>query len=395
MPLGSSYLESSPAPQSLNRSLRFPQKGSTSLKLCGYRHIRNSISARLLGPSQKDVPCLTSLGKVLGLEKVQLSHTADPGSSTSVCQPMAELEPKFQDDEESSEGSVSHAYAKNAARKAYRIKNSTMMKLRAKTSSMLDVQNSPTWLRLDAIHDEHVRKVLVGSHWVLSDESNHLFGTLILVQSIAFGVELGLEADLSGEGLLERLGPVLYVLAILEIVFLIVFAIEYCLRSQALGQKYYYSISGVFDAVVLLATLAHTAFYVLEASSAETSTSSLQTIRTFRLLRIIRLLQTFPALAMLVKGLFSTFIAILDVMILLTALCYAGALLCCELLGSGNEAGDGLFNSIFQGFLTHIQLVLIEAWPDIAAQMMLQSYLWGIYVVAFLLVSNFAVLNLG
>ena len=157
-------------------------------------------------------------------------------------------------------------------------------------------------------------------------------------------------------------------------------------------QVYYFRIAGVFDAVVLVATLAHTAFYILEASSAGTSSSSLHTVRTFRLLRIIRLLQTFPALAMLVKGMFSTFIAILDVMILLTALCYAGALLCCEILGS-SEHGRNLFESLFQGFLTHIQLVLIEAWPDIATQMMLNSYFWGVYVVTFLLVSNFAILN--
>ncbi|CAE7944288.1 Cacna1f [Symbiodinium necroappetens] len=222
-----------------------------------------------------------------------------------------------------------------------------------------------------------------------------MFGFLILLQSISFGVELGLEGENNGSGLLERLGPVLYVLAFIELIFLIVFSIEYSLRCQALGRKYCFAASGVFDAVVLIATLAHTVVYFLEASSENTSNSSLQTARTFRLLRIIRLLQTFPALAMLVKGLFSTFIAILDVMILLTALCYAGALFCCELLGSSqdNNSNTGLFSGVFQGFLTHIQLVLIEAWPDIAAEMMLQSYIWGVYVVGFLLVSNFAVLN--
>ena len=280
-------------------------------------------------------------------------------------------------------------------RKAFRVRHSTMKRLRSKTASFADVQNSPTWLRLDAIHDEHVRKVVAGSYWILSDESSQIFGILILLQSISFGVELGLEGENNGTGLLERLGPVLYLLAFVELIFLIVFSIEYSLRSQALGRNYCFAASGVFDAVVLVATLAHTVVYFLEASSANTSNSSLQTARTFRLLRIIRLLQTFPALAMLVKGLFSTFIAILDVMILLTALCYAGALFCCELLGSPQDgnSNNGLFSGVFQGFLTHIQLVLIEAWPDIAAEMMLQSHIWGVYVVGFLLVSNFAVLN--
>ena len=301
---------------------------------------------------------------------------------------MATKAVEFHEDE-SDEGT------EHPQRKAFRVRHSTLERLRSKTASFADVQNSPTWLRLDAIHDEHVRKVVVGSHWILSDESNQMFGFLILLQSISFGVELGLEGENNGSGLLERLGPVLYVLAFMELIFLIVFSIEYSLRCQALGRKYCFAASGVFDAVVLIATLAHTVVYFLEASSENTSNSSLQTARTFRLLRIIRLLQTFPALAMLVKGLFSTFIAILDVMILLTALCYAGALFCCELLGSSqdNNSNTGLFSGVFQGFLTHIQLVLIEAWPDIAAEMMLQSYIWGVYVVGFLLVSNFAVLN--
>ena len=295
------------------------------------------------------------------------------------------------DDDSQESGSSRSPIGGARARRAFRIRHSTMKKLRSKTSSLLDVQNSPTWLQLDAIHEEYVRKVLVGSHyWVLSDTSSQVFGICILLQSVAFGVELGFEAERAEEGLLEHPGPGLFVIAIFELIFLIIFSIEYCLRSQALGSQYVFTLAGLFDAFVLVATLAHAAFYVLEVSSVTASSPSLQTIRTFRLLRIIQVLQAFPALAMLVKGLFSTFIAIQNVMILLTALCYAGALLCCELLGTGH---GGLFASVFQGFLTHIQLVLIEAWPDIAGEMMLDSYLWGVYVVAFLLISNFAVLN--
>ena len=145
--------------------------------------------------------------------------------------PQSELQ-----DEDSQESSASHTSVNVTTRKAFRIRQSTMKKLRSKSSSFLDVQNSPVWLRLDAIHEEHVRKVLVGSHWILSDESNQVFGMLILLQSVAFGIELGFEAQQSDEGLLERLGTALYVLAVLELLFLILFSVEFCLRSQALGQ---------------------------------------------------------------------------------------------------------------------------------------------------------------
>ena len=45
-------------------------------------------------------------------------------------------------------------------------------------------------------------------------------------------------------------------------------------------------------------------------------------------------------------------------------------------------------------FLTHIKLVLVEGWPEISDAMLSDSNFWAAYLVVFILLSNFALLNL-
>ena len=74
-----------------------------------------------------------------------------------------------------------------------------------------------------------------------------------------------------------------------------------------------------------------------------------------------------------------------------------GALICSEVLGrkhASNSELKSFFSSVPLSFLTHIQLVLVEGWPAISGPMLTDSKFWAAYLVIFICLSNFALLNL-
>ena len=88
-------------------------------------------------------------------------------------------------------------------------------------------------------------------------------------------------------------------------------------------------------------------------------------------------------------------ITIIDAMILLAILSYVGALLCSEALGdNANPELKYFFGSVPSSFLTHIKLVLVEGWPEISEAMLQDSDFWSVYLMIFIFISNFALLNL-
>ena len=184
----------------------------------------------------------------------------------------------------------------------------------------------------------------------------------------------------------------------LDIVLLLIFSVEYLLRSFALRLTYVFSWLGGIDLMLLLTGVFSTVVISMEMAFGDVSGTLLSTVhsvRRLRVLRIARLLQIFPALQVLIKGLIGTMIAIADSMILICLMSFVGALLCCEALGDEKHSIElrNLFGSVPGSFLIHIQLVLVEAWPDVASVMMTNSPFWGIYVIVFVALSNFTILN--
>mmetsp|Transcript_72006 Transcript_72006/g.187010 ORF Transcript_72006/g.187010 Transcript_72006/m.187010 type:complete len:621 (-) Transcript_72006:121-1983(-) len=78
--------------------------------------------------------------------------------------------------------------------------------------------------------------------------------------------------------------------------------------------------------------------------------------------------------------------------VLLGLFCYAGALLCTDLLGREPEFQE-LYGSVLTSMLTHVKLSLVEAWPDMVTPMVVHSSLWAVYAGAFICVANVALLN--
>ncbi|CAK9076128.1 Voltage-dependent L-type calcium channel subunit alpha-1F (Voltage-gated calcium channel subunit alpha Cav1.4) [Durusdinium trenchii] len=213
------------------------------------------------------------------------------------------------------------------------------------------------------------------------------------------GLELELELELQhSEGpttLRQQGGPAFYTLLVVDCLLLVIFLVEYILRSRALRWKHICSPLGVLDLILLLGGSGYVG--LVQFSSIQISGTMLGVVRAVRLLRILRmvhLLQILPALALLVKGLVSTIITIMDAMILLGIISYIGALICSEVLGRKDPQLGNFFSSVPLSFLTHIQLVLVEGWPTISAAMLNDSKFWAAYLVVFICLSNFALLNL-
>ena len=234
--------------------------------------------------------------------------------------------------------------------------------------------------------------------WILTQQANFMLAIVIIFQAFLLGAEVSLELESQHAG--QKHMPLRWSIAFefLDIVLLLIFSVEYLLRSFALRLTYVFSWLGGIDLMLLLTGVFSTVVISMEMAFGDVSGTLLSTVhsvRRLRILRIARLLQIFPALQVLIKGLIGTMIAIADSMILICLMSFVGALLCCEALGDEKQSWElrNLFGSVPGSFLIHIQLVLVEAWPDIASVMMTNSPFWGIYVIVFVALSNFTVLN--
>ncbi|CAL1162629.1 unnamed protein product [Cladocopium goreaui] len=276
---------------------------------------------------------------------------------------------------------------------------SSLKRVKTASSSMLTtVANSPKWIKLDGIHQRYVRRAkLEGVAWILSTKGSVFIGIAIAVQSFVLGLELQFELEADAT-LRQQGGPAFYTLLVVDCILLVVFTLEYVLRSRVLKWKYMCSSMGLLDLILVLSAGGY--IVVVQLSSLQingTLRGVVRAIRLLRILRVVHLLQIMPALALLVKGLVSTIITIMDAMILLAILSYIGALICSEVLGrkhASNSELKSFFSSVPLSFLTHIQLVLVEGWPAISGPMLTDSKFWAAYLVIFICLSNFALLNL-
>jgi len=245
------------------------------------------------------------------------------------------------------------------------------------------------------------------NHWVLSHRANVAFTCAVLIQAIALGVDVQLELSAlrtvgDPGGALQAVGGVeFYVLLALDLSLNVTFILEYCLRCRALGWSYALSFRGVFDAALNVVCAIYVAILITPLQlPGDRAISAARSIRLLRLLRIECFVQIFPELALIVEGLISSFFTITYAMIVLGVLVYAGALLCADVLQAPLDTDlYDLFGTVPRSLLTHVELVLVEDWPVIGATIFDSpsvkfEWAWAAYLVLFICVGNFALLNL-
>lgn len=286
-------------------------------------------------------------------------------------------------------------------------KPTSLRTMRSGSSSMLTgVTGSPKWIKLDGIHDTFVRRVRrAGNAWIQTDQASVIIGVAITVQALLMGIDLELEfaaqldqeeqSQLAGGALRERGGFAFYFVLTMDCLLYTVFTVEFFLRLRAVGIKFMRTALGVLDFILLLSAGGYIVLQLTDITLPYTMVGLVRTVRLLRVLRFVHILAIVPALALLVKGLVSTLITIMDAMILLGILSYVGALLCSEALGNASSPElQTFFGTIPLSFLTHIKLVLVEGWPEISEAMLQDSDYWSVYLIIFIFLSNFALLNL-
>eukprot|EP00438_Fugacium_kawagutii_P008999 Skav205046 [mRNA] locus=scaffold2506:188942:196067:+ [translate_table: standard] len=274
-----------------------------------------------------------------------------------------------------------------------------LKRLKSSPSGLLTVGQSPRWLKLDRIHQDHVAAGAAAEiEWILTPRANLLVAMVIIFQSALLGAEVSLELQAQQHG--QEHMPLRWAIAFefLDVVLLVFFSVEYVLRCHALRWAFVASFAGAIDLLLLVTGFFSAAVIAIDMVSSASSGLVLaaHAARRLRIVRIGRILALFPALSILIKGLAGTMIAIRDSMVLIGMMSFVGALICCEAFGPQLVSDPQLFElfgSVARSFYVHLQFVLVEAWPDTCAVMMEQNPFWACYVIIFLIFSNFAILN--
>jgi len=209
---------------------------------------------------------------------------------------------------------------------------------------------------------EHV-KAIVESRWFQT-----LILGLILVNAAILGAETfeDIKAS-SGELLLWVDHLILYV-----------FVVEICLRFFAYRGDYFKNGWNIFDFIIVLISLM-------------AATSGLTAIRALRVLRVLRVITVIPRMRVVVTALLDSIPGIASVGLVLVLIVYVFAVIAANIYGPAHET---LFGNVFTAMYTLFQVMTLEGWPDIAAQVRETHPGSWMFFLTFVLIATFTMLNL-
>lgn len=217
-----------------------------------------------------------------------------------------------------------------------------------------------------------------------------------VLNAVVIGVDLELSLQLPEH---SALGSAIWIVLLgLEAALTLVFLAEFVLRARASGRLYVCRPSGLLDAFLAVLSVVSICLELVSTTIA----SAVRAWRSLRLLKIVRLFVVIPELKLVCLGLMTSGAAMKSTLALIMLVAYVGALICTSLLWAsdacmpaenGGACVQDEFGSVPISFLTHVKLVLVEAWPDIAAPMLVDSALWSIYIAAFIAVTSIGLLS--
>lgn len=157
-----------------------------------------------------------------------------------------------------------------------------------------------------------------------------------------------------------------------------VFVIELVLRITAHRLAFFRDPWSLFDlAIVAVALMA--------------PAGPLQVLRAFRVMRALRLVSTVPSLRRVVDGLLHAVPGIGAVMVLLILLLYVASVMATLLF---RDVAPEHFGSLGVSLFSLFQIMTLEGWPDIAAEVMASQHWAWVFFVGYILLATFMVLNL-
>ncbi len=200
----------------------------------------------------------------------------------------------------------------------------------------------------------------------------NLVVTVIIFNAIVLGIE-------TYDGAVDRWGDALHAV---DTLFLWFFVVELVIRITAAGFRLDRFLRGgwnVFDTIVVVASLA--------PGLPSDSTA----LRVVRLLRVTRLLRLFPDLRVLLDGLRRAAPPAMSLVALTFLLVYLYAIVGWTIF---HDSVPQYFGNLGESMLTLFTLLTIEGWNSIL-ETLREASPWAIpYVLSFILVGTFVVLNL-
>lgn len=168
------------------------------------------------------------------------------------------------------------------------------------------------------------------------------------------------------------------ILLTIDFGFLLIFLIELALRIYAWRTDFFRNGWNLFDFTIILVSAL--AFSNLFAA-----------LRAFRVLRVLHLVTILPRMRTVVRALIDSIPGILSVGVLVVLIVYVFAVIASNLYGDDHPE---IFGNVFTSMYTLFQVMTLEGWADIAAEVGETSrYAW-IFFISFLLIGTFTMLNL-
>lgn len=198
------------------------------------------------------------------------------------------------------------------------------------------------------------------------------FQSVVLALIIINAVVLGAETF---DGVQAAAGPWLQVI---DRIIVYAFVVELGLRLLAWRGAYFRNGWNVFD-------------FLIVAVSIGAATSGLAALRAFRVLRVLRVITVIPRMRVVVSALLDSIPGIASVGVVLALILYVFAVIAANLYGPDHP---DLFGDVFQAMYTLFQVMTLEGWPDMAAQVSETHPRSWVFFLTFVLIATFTMLNL-
>lgn len=192
--------------------------------------------------------------------------------------------------------------------------------------------------------------------------------TLIIVNAVILGAE-------TFDSVQAGIGPSL---ALIDRFIIYAFVVEIGLRIFAERGEYFRKGWNLFDFVIVLISLA-------------AATSGLAALRAFRVLRVLRVITVIPRMRVVVSALLDSIPGIASVGVVLALIVYVFAVIAANLYGADHP---DLFGDVFTAMYTLFQVMTLEGWPDIAAEVGRTHARSWVFFLTFVLIATFTMLNL-
>lgn len=198
------------------------------------------------------------------------------------------------------------------------------------------------------------------------------FQTVILILILVNAVILGADTL---DGVKEKAGGALQ---LLDRIIVYAFVAEIMMRLYAERLPYFKNGWNIFDFIIVFVSLF-------------AATSGLAAIRAFRVLRVLRVVTVIPRMRTVVSALLDAIPGIASVGVILILIVYVFAVIAANLYGPQHKE---IFGDVFTSMYTLFQVMTLEGWAEIAAEVGRTHPRSWIFFLTFVLIGTFTMLNL-